>query len=57
MANNHADEYAHPELTDIISHDEAHPNLLRQLANGIGGLVVLMLTGVVLIVMVFWKSP
>ncbi|MCZ4344512.1 hypothetical protein [Devosia neptuniae] len=51
------DAYAHPELTDIISPDEARPGLLRQFANGLGGLVVLMLTGLVLIVMVFWKSP
>lgn len=46
-----------PELTDIITTDEARPNLLRQIGNGIGGLVVLMLTGLVLMVAVLWKSP
>jgi len=34
-----------------------NPGLLRQLGNGIGGMIVLLLTGLVLIVAVLWKSP
>ncbi|MGV8832520.1 MAG: hypothetical protein ACOH2N_11130 [Devosia sp.] len=54
---NSDDPYTHREHTDIITPAQVRTSLLRQLANGIGGLIVLMLTGVVLIVMVFWKSP
>lgn len=44
-------------LTDIIAADEAHPTLGRQIVNGISGLLVLMVTGVVIVLMVLWKSP
>lgn len=44
------------DLTGSISRGD-HPGLLRQLGNGIGGLIVLLLTGLVLIVAVLWKSP
>jgi hypothetical protein len=44
-------------LADIMSADEVHPTLGRQLMNGLGGLLVLMLTGVVIVALVLWKSP
>ncbi|MGV8853888.1 MAG: hypothetical protein ACOH2L_04525 [Devosia sp.] len=50
------DPHRHGELTDIIARDD-QPGLLRQLGNGVGGMIVLLLTGLVLIVAVLWKSP
>lgn len=44
-------------MSDIITADEARPGLLRQVRNGIGGLIVLLLTGLVLMIAVLWKSP
>lgn len=44
-------------LSDIISADEVHPTLGRQVMNGLGGLVLLLVTGVVIVALVLWKSP
>ncbi|MGB3338299.1 MAG: hypothetical protein WBA73_14085 [Devosia sp.] len=44
-------------LADIIATDEVHPTLGRQVLNGLGGLLVLLLTGVVIVALVLWKSP
>ena len=44
-------------LADIIAADEAHPSIGRQIRNGIGGVLVLMLTGMVILLLVLWKSP
>ncbi|MDP2781560.1 hypothetical protein [Devosia sp.] len=44
-------------MSDIITAEEARPGLLRQIGNGIGGLIVLLLTGLVLMIAVLWKSP
>ncbi len=44
-------------LADIISADEAHPTFGRQVLNGLGGLLVLMVTGVLIVALVLWKSP
>jgi hypothetical protein len=44
-------------LADIIAADEAHPTIGRQIMNGIGGMLVLMVTGVVILLLVLWKSP
>lgn len=44
-------------LADIMSKDEAHPTLGRQALNGLSGLLVLLLTGVVIVALVLWKSP
>jgi hypothetical protein len=44
-------------LADIISADEAHPTFARQLINGLSGMLVLMLTGVLIVALVLWKSP
>lgn len=44
-------------LSDIIAADEVHPTLARQLLNGLTGLLVLLLTGVLIVLMVLWKSP
>jgi hypothetical protein len=44
-------------LSDIIAADEAHPGVGRQVMNGLGGLLVLMITGVVVVLLVLWKSP
>jgi hypothetical protein len=44
-------------LADIIAADEVHPTLGRQIVNGISGLLVLMVTGVLIVALVLWKSP
>ena len=44
-------------LADIIAADEVHPTMGRQVLNGLGGLLVLMVTGVVIVALVLWKSP
>jgi|GEM_PF-2180293 len=33
------------------------PGWGRQVMNGIGGLIALMVTGVVIVLLVLWKSP
>lgn len=43
--------------TDIIAADEVHPTLGRQIVNGVSGMLVLLVTGVVIVLMVLWKSP
>lgn len=44
-------------LADIIAADEVHPTLGRQIVNGVSGMLVLLVTGVVIVLMVLWKSP
>ena len=44
-------------LTAIIAADEVHPTIVRQMLNGLGGLLVLLVTGVVIVALVLWKSP
>jgi len=44
-------------LTSIVAADEAHPTLARQVLNGLGGLLVLLVTGMVVLALVLWKSP
>jgi hypothetical protein len=44
-------------LTDIIAADEIRPTFLQQMLNGLGGLLVLMITGVLIVLLVLWKSP
>ena len=44
-------------LADIIAADEVHPTLGRQIINGFSGLLVLMVTGVLIVALVLWKSP
>lgn len=44
-------------LTDIVAADEARPGLGQQVINGIGGLLVLLITGLVIVLLVLWKSP
>ena len=54
-------EFADPrrgrETIETLAVQHAPPGLLRQLGNGIGGLVVLLLTGLILMIVVLWKSP
>ncbi len=58
MTHQPYDERREPaELTDILAADEVHPSLGQQLRNGLGGLVVLMVTGVLIVLLVLWKSP
>lgn len=44
-------------LADIIAADEVHPTLGRQVLNGLSGLLVLLVTGVLIVALVLWKSP
>lgn len=44
------------EQTDVISVAQGGPGLLRQVGNGLGGLLVLGLSGLILIIVVLVKS-
>lgn len=44
-------------LADIIAADEHNPTLGKQVMNGLSGLLVLMGTGVLVVLLVLWKSP
>ena len=53
----YADQREPRGLADIIAADEVHPTLGRQIINGFSGLLVLMVTGVLIVALVLWKSP
>ena len=44
-------------LRDIVATDEERPSWSQQLANGLGGLMLLLVTGVVIVLLVLWRSP
>jgi hypothetical protein len=45
------------QLADIVSTDEGHPTFAKQVMNGLSGLVLLLVTGVIIVALVLWKSP
>ena len=45
------------EMTDIVAADEMRPGIGQQMINGVGGLLVLLITGLVVVLLVLWKSP
>ncbi|KFC68416.1 hypothetical protein FF80_01856 [Devosia sp. LC5] len=45
------------KLSDIIAADEATPSLGRQVFNGVTGTLVLLVTGILVLLVVLWKSP
>ena len=45
------------EMTDIVAADEMQPGIGQQMINGVGGLLVLLITGLVIVLLVLWKSP
>ena len=51
------DRRENAQLADILTSDESNPTLGRQVMNGIGGLLMLLVTGVVIVLLVLWKSP
>ncbi|WEK03198.1 MAG: hypothetical protein P0Y65_13415 [Candidatus Devosia phytovorans] len=44
-------------FADIIARDERNPTLGRQVMNGIGGLLALLALGVLIVMIVLFKSP
>lgn len=44
-------------LSDIVAADEAAPGLGRQVFNGVTGTLVLLVTGILVLLVVLWKSP
>ncbi|MFK4810579.1 hypothetical protein N8A98_05095 [Devosia neptuniae] len=44
-------------LSDILAADEAAPSLGRQVFNGLTGTLVLLVTGILVLLVVLWKSP
>jgi hypothetical protein len=44
-------------LHDIVAPDEERPGWSQQLANGLGGLMLLLVTGMVIVLLVLWRSP
>ncbi|SEQ62440.1 hypothetical protein SAMN05428969_3739 [Devosia sp. YR412] len=58
MTHQPYDERREPRrLADIIARDERNPTFGKQVLNGISGLLVLMVTGVLIVLLVLWKSP
>ena len=51
-----SDRNGGPAMSGTVTEHHSNPGLLRQLGNGISGLVVLLLTGLVLMVVVLWTS-
>ncbi|WP_193336866.1 hypothetical protein [Devosia beringensis] len=49
-------EYSEPDRTTSSDAIQGGPGLLRQLGNGLGGLAVLLLTGLILMIVVVLKS-
>lgn len=47
----------HRGPTDIVTSDEANPSIARQIFNGVSGTLVLLLTGIIMLVLVLWKTP
>ena len=43
-------------IADIVAADEVHPGFARQVMNGLSGLLVLLVTGVIVVALVLWKS-
>ena len=56
-SRNDADRRDRSRLDDILSADEAHPSLARQLAGSAAGLLLMLLTGIVILLLVLWRSP
>ena len=44
-------------LIDIVAADEKHTSFGQQVLNGLTGLLVLLVTGIVVVMLVLWKSP
>ena len=44
-------------LQDVLAADEARTGVLRQITNGVGGLLLLLATGLLIVLLVLWKSP
>jgi hypothetical protein len=44
-------------LKDIMAVDETRTGILRQIVNGVSGLLLLLVTGLVIVLLVLWKSP
>lgn len=41
-------------FTDIVATDEVTPSIARQIAGGLGGMCLLLLTGIVILLVVLW---
>lgn len=58
MTHQPYDDHREPtRLADILASDEIHPTWGRQVMNGISGMLVLLVTGVLIVALVLWKSP
>jgi uncharacterized BrkB/YihY/UPF0761 family membrane protein len=44
-------------LNDILAVDETRTGIVRQIINGFSGLLLLLVTGLVIVLLVLWRSP
>jgi hypothetical protein len=51
------DNQERDRLKDIMAVDETRTGILRQIVNGVSGLLLLLVTGLVIVLLVLWKSP
>jgi hypothetical protein len=46
-----------PEVKDMLAKDETRTGVIRQIVNGVSGLLLLLVTGLLIVLLVLWKSP
>ena len=45
------------EIRDILAADETRTSIVRQVINGVSGLLLLLVAGLSVVLLVLWKSP
>lgn len=50
-------ESRNEKLSDIVAADETRTGVLRQIVNGVSGLLLLLVTGLAIVLLVLWKAP
>ena len=53
----HIYERKRGQFKDIVAADEARTGILRQIVKGVGGLLLLLAAGLVIVLLVLWRSP
>ncbi|HUH76022.1 MAG TPA: hypothetical protein VLZ53_01510 [Devosia sp.] len=58
MIHDTYDKSAEPKrFSDIVTNDEQRPSIGRQIINGITGMLLLLVTGLIILLLVLWKTP
>lgn len=58
MIHDTYDKTAKPKrFSEIVPSDEPRPSIGRQIIHGIAGMVLLLVTGLIILLLVLWKTP